>query len=164
MGPLARVWLRKIVTLGLAVALGAGAMAVLDSTNVFAAIVNRGQLGEGETLVNQSVSFDSQRGELASYRAVPDGRYWQLQTMRATNCEDDPRAMEFVLADQDGTTHAVLSLEGATPTMVAPHGALAWNGSVMVSAGWRVYARWHGMQGGSRCNWQYTAIERTSVG
>jgi hypothetical protein len=164
MGHPVRTGLRKILTLGAAVAIGAAAMAALDSTNVFAAIVNRGQLGSGETLVNQSVSFDSQRGELASYRAVPDGVYWQLQTMRATNCEDAARPMEFVLADRDGTTHAVLSLEGATPTMVPPHGALAWTGNVMVASGWRVYARWHAMDGGARCNWQYTAIERTAAG
>lgn len=133
-------------------------------TDVWASIVNRAPLAEGETLVNQSVSFDSQPGDSASHRAVPEGRYWQLQTMRATNCEAAPRAMEFLLADQDGTTHAVLSLEAATPTLVEPGGALAWNGSVMVPARWRVYARWRGMTGGGRCNWQYTAIERTAAG
>ncbi|MDQ1372996.1 MAG: hypothetical protein QOJ09_334 [Actinomycetota bacterium] len=163
MGHFVRVVLRKGLTLALAVGLGAAAMAALDSSNVFAAIVNRGQLGQGEMLVNQSVSFDSQRGDLASYRSVPEGRYWQLQTLRATNCEDQPRPMEFVLADRDGTTHAVLSLEGATPTIVAAHGALAWTGSVMVAEGWRIYARWHAMAGGGRCNWQYTAIERTAA-
>lgn len=150
--------------LALAVGLGAGGMAALDGSNVFASIENRAPLAAGETLVNQSVSFDSGRGTLASFRAVPTGRYWEVQTLRATNCEDGPRPMEFVLADQDGTTHAVLSLEGATPTVVPPNGALAWNGSVRIPANWRIYARWHEMTGGERCNWQYTAIERAASG
>jgi hypothetical protein len=158
------LWAVQLVQKGwkvvLAVGLGAGAMAVVDGTRVFASIDNRAPLGSGETFVNQSVSFDSQPGTLASFRPVPTGRYWRLQTLRATNCEDQPRPMEFVLADQDGTTHAVLSLEGATPRVVPAQGALAWTGSVLVPAGWRVYARWHDMAGGHRCNWQYTAIER----
>jgi hypothetical protein len=148
--------------LAVAVGIGAGGMAVFDGTNVFASVENRAPLAAAETLVNQSVSFDSGRGTLASFRSVPPGRYWEVQTLRATNCEDAPRPMEFVLADQDGTTHAVLSLEGATPTMVPAHGALAWNGSVRIPAAWRVYARWHEMTGGKRCNWQYTAIERAA--
>ena len=156
--------MRRVASLAMAVGLGAGGATMAMKTDVFAAVINRAPLAEGENLVNQSVSFDSQAGDLASHRAVPEGRYWELQTMRATNCEAEPRAMEFVVADQDGTTHAVLSLESATPTVVQPGGALAWNGSVMVPARWRVYARWRAMAGGGRCNWQYTAVERTAAG
>lgn len=162
--PVLAAVVRKGAVVVAAVAAGAAGMAALDGANVFASIENRAPLGTGEQLVNQSVSFDTTPGTLASFRPVPTGVFWEVQTLRATNCEAEPRAMEFVLADQDGTTHAVLSLEGATPTVVPPKGALAWHGSVKIPAHWRVYARWHGMAGGQRCNWQYTAIERPASG
>lgn len=125
----------------------------------WAAVGNRSPVGSGRVFVNQSVSFDSSPGSNASWRAVPEGRLWRLQTLRAANGEDGPRPMQFLLADRDGTAHAVLSLSAANPVDVAAGGTLAWTGSVVVPAGWRVYATWAGMTGGARCNWQYTALE-----
>lgn len=124
-------------------------------------IDNRSPLDAGRVFVNQSVSFDSSPGTNASWRAVPDGVRWRLQTLRAVNGEDGPRPMQFVLADRDGTAHAVLSLSAANPVEVAGGGVLAWTGSVEVPAGWRVYATWQAMAGGARCNWQYTAVEES---
>ena len=148
----------------MAATVGAAASTLLFNPDVFAAISNRVRLTPEETFVNQSVSFVSTAGRLSSSRPVPTDRFWTLQTMRATNCEAESRAVEFLLLDHDGTTHAVLSEAAVNPVPVPPGGSLSWNGSVKVPAGWRVTARWHGMTGGGRCDWQYTAVERRAGG
>ena len=114
---------------------------------------------DGGALVNESVSFSSVAGDQGSFRTVPNGKFWRLQTLRALNGEAGAHKMEFVLTDQDGTTHAVLVDGPSAPVSVAAGGTLAWDGDIIVPQGWRVYARFLGMTGGSTCNWQYTAIE-----
>lgn len=133
------------------------------SNPVLASVRNRIDPVPGGAFVNESVSFRSSSGRQASHRAVPVGHAWRLQTLRAVNCEDGARPMEFLLADADGTVQAVLSTVSAGPVLVSAGGTLVWNGSVIVPGGWRVYARWHDMAGGfAACNWQYTAIEVSS--
>ncbi len=128
-------------------------MAITHSTPIKLREQDRG------TFVAQSVSFTSQAGDQNSSRAVPDGKAWRLQTLRALNGEASARNLSFKLVDPDGITYAVLLPNGATPVQVAAGGELAWDGDVIVPAGWTVRAYFLAMGGGSTCNWQYTAIE-----
>jgi hypothetical protein len=106
---------------------------------------------------NESVSFVSSLGDNASFRTVPKNETWELQTLRAFNGEGAAREMLFLLTDADGTHHATITMSGKIES-VDPSRELSWNGSVIVPSGWRIYAKWMGMAGGSSCNWQFTAV------
>ncbi len=111
-----------------------------------------------QTFKNESVSFVSGSGDQNSYRAVPAGAYWELQTLRATNGDTVDREITFKLVDAGGTTHAVLSPTGARQTVGAGEEA-SWVGKIIVPELWTVRAYWYGLASGKTCTWQYTAIE-----
>lgn len=111
---------------------------------------------------NASKSFTSSVGVLASFIEVPENEIWELQTMRAYNGEGGSRDMQFLLTDGDGTEHACLSNSPLGQQSVPSYGVLSWNGRVTVPSGWRIYAKWFNMEGGSTCNWQFTAKSLTS--
>lgn len=127
------------------------------------AVSNIVRINEFEVIKNESVSLTSAAGEgTSSYRSVPSGKYWILTNLRAYNGEAGDRKISFILADADGTAHGCLSNGPLARNTVATLEEAAWDGRVIVPENWRIYAKWHGMTGGSTVNWQYIAVERSN--
>jgi hypothetical protein len=113
------------------------------------------------TFVNESKSFNtSSAGDVNSSFAVPAGTYWELKTLRAKNADTVAREIEFILVDQDGTTHASLSNTGTGRNSIGPQATAAWDGSAIVPEGWTVRAQFYALATGvTGFNWQYVALE-----
>jgi hypothetical protein len=132
------------------------------------AILNRVQLPWSQrtiaTFVNESKSFNTaSAGDVNSSFAVPAGTYWELRTLRAKNADTVAREIEFILVDQDGTTHASLSKSGTARNSIGAGATAAWDGYAVVPAGWTVRAQFYALATGiNGFNWQYTAIEHSS--
>jgi hypothetical protein len=130
------------------------------------AILNRKHLGSwGDksarpTFMNESKSFTSTAGDQNSAFTVPAGVVWELRTLRARNADSVQREIEFILVDQDGTTHGSLSNSGTARNMIGAGASASWNGSVLVPEGWTVRAQFYALATGiSNFNWQYVALE-----
>ncbi|HET7489953.1 MAG TPA: hypothetical protein VFJ85_18650 [Acidimicrobiales bacterium] len=155
-------------------------------------VTNTAALAGGRTFVNQSTSFVSGPGTNASRRpqatertttslfsppvtGLPAGVEWRLLWLRAHNCEDAPRRLEFFVVDEaapatvrkftqtdtwvTGQPNRDVSVE------VAAGGQLSWTApagaDVVVGPGQSVGARWYGMAGGAEaCNWQFAAVQQ----
>lgn len=125
------------------------------------AIENRVALPDGRDLYNFSVSFNSVAGDQASYRTVPDGKLWELVSLRATHTEPGPVNVGFLVTD--GATD-VAYLTNGPDGLPAITTTIGWTGSLFVPEGWRIYAQFRGMAGGySDNNWQYIVYEEDMV-
>lgn len=88
---------------------------------------------------------------------VPNGEVWELQSLRVTNCSDQAQRVSGKVTDQDGFTYIALPEVG--PIEVPAGGVYSWQGSLMIPAGWRVYAEWFDLDGsGCKNNAQTTAL------
>jgi hypothetical protein len=153
-------------------------------TNVVALDANR-------RFVNQSTSFTSKAGQLSSRRpqagepattslfappsqGLPAGVEWRVLWLRARNCEDGSRPMEFFVQDEArGTVRRFVQNDAwmvgqparSVAVSVAPGGELAWTDTtaapLVVGPGQSIGAKWNAMTGGAaNCNWQFAAIEQ----
>jgi hypothetical protein len=111
--------------------------------------------------VNESKSFNTATaGDVNSAVTVPAGKMWELRTLRARHTDSVAREIEFILVDQDGTTHASLSNSGTGRNTIAAGATAAWDGSVFVPEGWTVRAQFYALATGLTANnWQFTALE-----
>lgn len=110
----------------------------------------------------ESISFTASSGEQNSFRAVPKGQAWRLQTMRVQNDNaTDAATVAFKLVDEDGIKYATLA-EG---TAEAGGGEFGWvaESEVWVPSGWTVRTYVDIVTGGSSVFWQYTAAVGYSV-
>jgi hypothetical protein len=128
------------------------------------AITNRVDFFHDRTVrafVNESKSFNTaSAGDVNSSFTVPAGKMWELRTLRAKHTDSVAREIEFILVEQDGTTHATLSNSGTGRNTVGPGATAAWDGSVFVPEGWTVRAQYYALASGTTANnWQYTAVE-----
>ena len=119
--------------------------------------------GERRTFQNRSVSFRSSPGANSSSGQpivqVPEQTHWIVQSARFSNGDAASVKCGVVVADADGTAHALLSNSGAF-VLLATGEAMGWTGSLLLPSGWRLIGMiLDGASGGGICNWQYTAIE-----
>jgi hypothetical protein len=90
--------------------------------------------------------------------SVPTGETWELQSVRINQNEGAARDVSMKLADGDGTTHAILTMDGSYKISCPAGESVGWNGSIMVPEGWRIYTEYYDLTGGSNCNWQFMAV------
>lgn len=100
----------------------------------------------------QSVSFTGTAGDPSSFRTLEGPT--RLKSMRAVHTEPANRDLELMVTDGDGITYMVLA------RMNVPAGrAVYWVGDLPLPAGWRVYAKFYGMTGGTtNNNWQWYGV------
>jgi hypothetical protein len=106
-------------------------------------------------------------GIRASWRVVPQGSYWEPESVTATNCETSgARHMEVVLLGPGNITQGVVipTATGSGPLSVPAGGTFSWSAApnrprLLLPEGWALGVRWTDMAGDAptaTCAWSAT--------